>query len=344
MKVLIERFLNHQEIEGFVKGKSQTTYERKLEIFRMYIEERMNVSKEGVLVYLNGMGIEDIKKSMLYYIDLIGIKHEDTMRLYVSVVREFMRYLYKYKYIQNPILINSIGLTKKDENSFNFVIDKYIFELLESKQLKFSLSKTPISAKEFFELLQACDNTINTTDHSILYGKGKYYGDYTNFVAALMTKFIMFTGIKVSIIYSIKSKDYIMELNKIRINNYWIRLPDNYALQLKKYHSIVGNLLSEDGNLFVNYDGSSIDNNNSIGAFIKNSLVESKSFSTSRVSKYAIIELMKVGISSQIIKEFTGNKDTIIRYCSDKVDEEMLDIKNRLIDSKIRSLDFIDNF
>lgn len=63
------------------------------------------------------------------------------------------------------------------------------------------------------------------------------------------------------------------------------------------------------------------------------------------IAKYGIIEMIKLGIPSHVIKEFTGYSQDVYQYCQEKNEQEGLlrsIEKSKLLDSALRKSELYD--
>lgn len=136
---------------------------------------------------------------------------------------------------------------------------------------------------------------------------------FNKFRSALIIKLILLTGIAYRTICSLKRTDLCIENNIIRINNYEIRLPvmlkENFGIYLK-----ISNELKPDREvLFIEFSGKNMSTKTSTLSYFMKLLVRRGDLNG--LIKYAITNMIRVGISETVIMEFTGLKKDILNDC-----------------------------
>lgn len=340
LKIYIEEFLNYQKIEGFLTEASISNYRSKLEIFQDFLYDHEKVQDNTLDTILNGLEINKIFDSINYYIKTRGIKSEYSVKLYISVLSEFLKFLFSdKKVISNDNLIKSMGTSsKKNSESFSAQITEYINKLIEQKVILYSVSEEPISDEEYVKLIEYCDNNLSFLDIEKLLKYNIRNDSYVRYLNSLMLKFILAFGFKVSVLYNLDVKCIITPTNTIRYNGYSIYLPDKLSGQINEYFSIRKNIRTNSNKLFVDYNGKNITSCGAINGYIKNIV---SSGNTKKVSKYMIMKMFQEGIPRMVIEDFTGNKDIILDYCQCRVYELDTTKKEVLFRSKMTNIDMV---
>lgn len=342
LKVYIEEFLEIQKNEGFLNDASIRNYRSKLEIFYEFIYEYEKANDNVLDVYLNGLDINKIFESIDFYISTRGIKAEYSVRLYTSVLAEFLKFLFSTKnVIRNDNLINSLQTSKKMiDNSFFAKIDEYINKLLNEKILVFSVDNEPISDEEYIKLVEYCDEKLSIESISDLINYKNYNGQYSIYISSLMLKFILAFGFKVGVLYELNVDSINLNNNMFSFNGYTVYLPNKLSEQVRIYLGIRKTVITQNNssveNLFVNYDGSRINTNSDINNRIKDI---AKQASTTMVSRYIVMKMFEENIPRLIIEEFTGNGNKILDYCQYRVYELTSLNKDNYLRSKILLLE-----
>jgi len=136
---------------------------------------------------------------------------------------------------------------------------------------------------------------------------------FNKFRSALIIKLILLTGIAYRTICSLKRTDLCIENNIIRINNYEIRLPvmlkENFGIYLK----ISNELKPDREELFIEFSGKNMSTKTSTLSYFMKLLVRRGDLNG--LIKYAITNMIRVGISETVIMEFTGLKKDILNDC-----------------------------
>lgn len=329
--------------EGYFYDSSVITYRRKLDVFFEFLTNRCGVSDNNYVEVLRGISSDKIIKSIKYYVNEYNIKFKITVDNYFTAIKCYFDFISKELKISN----NNFDSTLNYEN-----LKKDVNGLINSLDLNETDLKYPIADKTFRELVCYCDAKMNEFSVSDIVANqerepDKYNSLLVRFTSAIMTKIVMLTGIKNKVISTISIKDYDKELNKLKINNFWIHIPDNLGMQMKKYIYIRDRLTKNNPNekrLFVDKRGEGHTNKYSdmfivISDVIGNKVVES-------VAKYTIVELIKRDTSINVIRELTSFGETTIKHCMELVNDgkkkKDFNSQNRYLDSKIRSLEIFD--
>ncbi|WP_425447852.1 hypothetical protein [Dethiothermospora halolimnae] len=338
LKIYIEEFLDYQKKEGFLKEASVNNYRSKLEIFHDFLYAHEKVQDSTLDTILNGLDISKVFESIKYYISSRGIKAEYSVRLYTSVLSEFLKFLFSNKkVIVNDNLIKSMGTSYKNFNeSFSAQITQYINRLLDEKIIVYGVSEEPISDEEYIKLIEYCDINLHIGDIEDLFLYNKRNDAHIKYVGALMLKFILAFGFKVNILYKLDVKCINLSNNTIKHNGYSVYLPDNLSYQVKEYMEIRERIQTNSDKLFVDYKGNEIRSSDTINTYIQNNILKGN---TKKVSKYIIMKMFQEGIPRMVIEEFTGYKNKILNYCQCRVYELKALKKDVYLKSKMISID-----
>lgn len=202
----------------------------------------------------------------------------------------------------------------------------------------------PLSDAEAEELLNACNQKLTANDEEIL--NGYYNGIFANYISSLVCKIILLYGTKNSVINELKITDYREDINKLKINGFWVHLPDELSLQMRRYIKVRENLIDnpKDDRLFVDIakDRNKLDYTKMFN-ILKEVVGHNKGMA---VAKYGIIQMIRSGIPSHVIKEFTGYANDVYNHCLELVDEQdgimMMHEKSKLLDATFRKSKFYD--
>jgi len=327
----VDRFLQNQKIGE----RSMIRYRHKLNIFNDYLTIKCKVGEDTLETYLRGIRADHILNSLDFYIQTKDIKCEDTARSYISTIREYFRYINREENLKNN-LVESFSYNQDSQGSFSQIVETKIKELRVKKILKYPRQKPHIEDTQFNILYKDCDEIMNRTKIEDIFKAGATYnGNYTNFIAALITKLILFTGIKFKCISTIKESDLNLSYNTITINDHTIHLPQNLSDQLRKYKEFRDKIESDSTALLIEFNGEPVTDNNDVANLIKRNI---DTHSTISIGKFAIINMIKKGINQSIIQRFTGYGIDVYTYCQEVVNEEKTEDKNRYLDSKIRNI------
>jgi integrase len=343
--------------------KSFKQYENKLHIFRMYLfDKKYKISKESdnafdnidLQVLLEKLTIEDIFESLYFYIELRGIEFENTARHYITVLKEYFRYIYGNMEIKNKSLFDSFGFGDKGhELSFDKQVDNKMKELIKLGVLKYKKEIGHIDEKDYEKLLKYCNKNLEFDN--ILEDFNVYNSKYTDFLCAIVIKLILFTGIKFGVIYTIKVNDFefdkkILKLrSKVNINKkssvYNIEIPESLSNDLFKYLN-VSNKIRKEGvdSFFVMLNGTPVNDNTTFNKFIGDAIRVTSS--TAALSKYVVIEMILKKMNQHLIQDFTSNGNTIFEYCQEIANDikGQGENKSNYINSNLKRLEYYNLF
>lgn len=323
--------------EGKFYDSSVVTYKRKLEVFIEFLRRRCSANDNNYQDLLRGLSQERIIESIQYYVSEYGINFKVTVDCYFSAIKSFFKFLSDRFNIINQ---NFDSNQKLDELKSN-VIKK-------EKELKLNTThqKPPIIRSVYNELNNHCNSIISHFDTFNIQSELADKRELTEYLSAIVVKVVMFTGVKNQVINRIAYEDFNESLNKIRINNLWIHLPDNLSTQLKRYlkiREIIVDNTSPRYPLFINKNGVPFATDyNSMFKIIEQVIGSRKAES---IAKYTIMEMIKNGISFSLILEMTSFGIDTCLHCEELINEEKkedLANRNRLLDSKLRGTDTFD--
>ena len=324
---LIEHFIN--SVEKQKNGQTFVTYRRKICVFYEYVVLELQAKDVNYQSILTGMKVKELLAALEYYVKNYDVKYATTAWNYLSVVGVFYKYIYDEFGWENKLFEN-----KNENDELRDAYDNKIKEL----RLNMKEQVLPLSDAEAEELLNACNQKLTATDEEIL--NGYYNGIFANYISSLACKIILLYGTKNSVINELKITDYREDINKLKINGFWVHLPDELSLQMRRYIKVRENLIDnpKDDRLFVDI------------AKERNKLDYTKMFNILKevvghnkgmaVAKYGIIQMIRSGIPSHVIKEFTGYANDVYNHCLELVDEQdgimMMHEKSKLLDATFR--------
>lgn len=313
---LIEDFLENGELAE----SSKPIYENVLRIFGGYF--RIENKRLSTISY------QDIFESLDMYIDDRNIKYENTARLYISAIREFIIYWDNKLIAANKELLSIFG-----SGEFDNKVDEKIGLLINSKKLNVEKKGIEVDSNELEQLINKCDKLIDDFEAYNLH-KDKYNSKYNEYVTALALKIIAYTGIKVGLIKYINvdclnQQDFIRIFNAKKKEYFSIKIPSKMYNQLFNYKEKIRpeliNYKSKkdiiDQSLFIDFNLKPIDNgplNDIIYAVIGKG--KDMGSSTARVSKRVIIDMISSGMSVKMIEDLTGYGAKVLKYCQEIVD------------------------
>lgn len=345
----IHDYLNYcKDVENFTK-RSVERYQYIVEVYYSFLFNIEGCNDTSVFTYLNSVTYKEILASLDYYIKKFGVKAEDTCLLYISVIKEFLKYLTKKEIIKNRSIIFSFGLADSDEKSFNYHGSNYINKLIKENVIKESSEGTPFNEEQIAIVIKYCnDNLLSLRTNQ----RKNNQNIHDRFVKSLIAKLIILTGVSVSDkILQLRIKDLNMDLGFLMIGGYRVYLPFNLRNQFTTYLSELynGNIHDSDSYIFLMHNHERIKQPNVVGNFIKNVLSRMeikplgfKPSSTICLAKYAIIQLIDLGIDRDTIISFTGYGDTVVTSCKNYADAGK-EIENRtMVSNTLKTLPLFD--
>jgi integrase len=338
----MEYFLQERN-EGKFYDSSVITYKRKLEVFFEFLVSYYGVNDNNYSDLLRSLGSDKILNSIKYYVNEYDIKFKVTVDNYFTVIKVYFDFIADKYNIKNNMFDSTQEFT---------VLKNSVAMLIDDLKLDKSKQKSPIVDTIFDNLSKYCNEKIDTLSKEEIIGNqivsiNDYNKTLVEFISAIIIKIVMLTGIKNQVIGTIRLGDLDTELNRIKINNYWIHLPNDLGRQIKKYADVRNELVKTDSKeypLFVNKQGEPIGTDYNFMFDVLKPITGSKKAEC--VAKYTIINMIRKGINSSIIQEFTSFGNDTYLHCQELVNEEKSKIdlknKNRYLDSKIRSIEIFD--
>lgn len=325
---VIEAFMNNVETDK--SGGTPVTYKRKIYVFQEYVNLKLEAKDVNFQSILSAMTKEQLVDALEYYVVTYDIKYVTTVETYITVIGVFFDYIaFSYQW-KNPLFE-----TKSKNLELKTAYEKRISELgLNTKE-----QVEPLTDSEARKLLNICNSKIDNATIDIIMN-GAINGKFSAYISSLISKLVLLYGTKNNCINELEILDYDSKLNKLKINGFWVHLPDEFALQMNKYIEFRKQLLGDEveTRLFVDIrKGKRKLDNNKMFAVLKEVTGNVKATS---IAKYGIIQMIELGVPAHVIKEFTGYSNDVYQYCQEKVDEQngilMTDEKSKLLDSALR--------
>ncbi|PAK51094.1 hypothetical protein CHH75_15295 [Paenibacillus sp. 7541] len=323
------------ETEGKYFESSTVTYRRKLEVFCEYLIVIGNLSDNNWEDILRGMNEKKFADSAIYYIENYNIQFYSTLDNYFSVIYSYFRYIRDFLGISN----NTIDSEEKLKS-----LKKLIHAKTKDYNLITKKQKSPISDDVYNELLEYCNECINNPKSDLLKTTG-YNKAFTDYVSAIITKLVMYAGLKIKSIKALVRSDINEIVNTLNINNYRIHLPDELSSQIRNYLVIRDSIAGNDpkGALFITNQGKELTSNASMFEVLS-AILQSREAES--VAKFVIMQQIKTGIPLGQIKKLTGFSYITCLHCAELVEQENertdKNSINRLLDSRLRSLPLYD--
>lgn len=330
---VIKEFMT--EVETNKTDGTSVTYKRKIYVFQEYVNIILQAKDVNFQSILTAMTKEQLVDSMQYYVKTYDVKYVATVETYNTVVGVFYDFISSAYGWKNPLFE-----TRTKNLELKEAYDKKISELkLNTKE-----QVEPLTDKDAEKLLNICDNKIDNATIDIL-KNGANNGEFSAYISSLISKIVLLFGTKNASLNELKIFDYDDRLNKLKINGFWVHLPDKFAIQMRSYVKFREQILEaeEEERLFVDIRKEKRKLDNTKMFYILKGVtgnVQAKC-----IAKYAIIQMIKLGVPSHIIKEFTGYSDDVYQFCQEKNEQDTILMtieKSRLLDSALRRSDLYD--
>lgn len=326
---VIQAFMDSVETDK--SGGTPVTYKRKIYVFQEYVNLKLEAKDVNFQSILSAMSKQQLVDALEYYVNTYDVKYVTTVETYLTVIGVFFDFIADKYGWRNPLFE-----TKSKNIELKSAYEKRIIELrLNTKE-----QVEPLKEEEALHLLEICNNKIDNANIDLIMS-GANNGKFSAYISSLISKIVLLYGTKNGSISELTVSDYDYDLNKLNINGFWVHLPDGFAIQMRKYMGYRNEILTndpEETRLFVDIrKGKRKLDNNKMFFILKEVTGNVKATS---IAKYAIMQMIKLGVPSHIIKEFTGYADDVYGFCQEKVDEEdgilITSEKSKLLDSALR--------
>ena len=330
---VIEEFMSNVETDK--KGGTPVTYKRKIYVFQEYVILKLEAKDVNFQSVLRGMTKEQLVDSLKYYVETYDIRYVSTVETYITVIGVFFDFIasfYQWK--------NSLFETKSSNSELKAAYEQKILEL----KLNTKKEVEPLTDDEAKELLNICNDVIdNTTIDKVIHGACN--GDFSSYISSLISKLVLLYGTKNGCVNELTIHDYDYKLNKLKINGFWVHLPDKFAIQMQRYMEFREQILDGEKSerLFVDIRKSKRKLDNTKMFYILKEVTGT--VKATSIAKYGIIQMIKLGLPAHVIKEFTGFSDEVYRFCQEKNEQDgiLMSIeKSKLLDSTLRRNDLYD--
>lgn len=323
-------------VETDRRGGTPATYKRKIYVFQEYVNLKLEAKDVNFQSILSAMTKQQLVDALEYYVTTYDVKYISTVDTYITVIGVFFDFIadqFGWK--------NSLFETKSKNLELKDAYEQRIVKLkLNTKE-----QVEPLTEDEARRLLEICNEKIDNAELEEIINGAKN-GYFSAYISSLISKLVLCYGTKNACINELKVCDYDCELSKLRINGFWIHLPDRLALQMRIYKEYRAEILKDEKEerLFVDIrEGKRRLDNNKMFWILKEVTGNVKATS---IAKYGIIQMIKLGLPSHIIKEFTGYSNDVYHYCQEKFDENdgilMTNEKSKLLDSALRKNNLYD--
>lgn len=330
---VIDKFISN--IEEDKAGGTSVTYKRKIYVFQEYVELVLQAKDVNYQSILTAMTKEQLLDSIEYYVKTYDVKYVTTVETFYSVVGIFLDFISLEYGWKNPVF---------ETRTKNLELKAAYDEKISKLKLNTKEQVEPLTDQEASELINICDNNIDNATIDKL-RNGANNGDFSSYISSLVSKVILLYGTKNGCLNEIKTSDYDDKLNKLNINGFSVHLPDKLAIQMRDYIEYREKLLDQEKEkrLFVDIRKGKRKLDNTKMFYILKGVTGNTQGKS--IAKYAIIQMIKLGVPSHMIKEFTGYSDDVYRFCQEKYEQDdilMALEKSKLMDSALRRSDLFD--
>lgn len=282
----------------FLKVAKYSRYASELNNFEQafYLQGHIEIT----LDLLQRLSSNDIKDSLVTLVDKKQYNSKSIASKYMTVMAQFFRFCMRNKWFQNNQFLKEINAPSEDKgSSYLYVISQYI---KGSDDLKSVSQITPLDEDELDSIIEYIDGVF---DNAI-------FPTFDKYAALLGIKIMLFTGVKIGSLYNLKLTDVDLNQNTFYLNDYQIRMPLEFAKQLRFYidrrpHTSAPELfLNRHGSPWKGLTSSKIDN------ALETVFYRSD---TTCLTKYGIRQLILAGTDIQTLENLTQAGPTIIRSC-----------------------------
>lgn len=282
-------------------------YQLTIKSFNSCLQELFNSSNENYEKILQKLNRDDLISIFRLMVKKRNIRFDTTLQKQYRTVTTYYKYLYEKHQMYNEVFINNNYLDKLTDSIANLSTEL----LLNKKE-----TKLPITELEFRKLLLKCDDAIDVyTVEELLDHYHIKNGVYTRFVSAIIIKLVLLSGITVQTVDELDINNFNLSKNKMIIKNYELYLPISISNQLRKYlrlrEIIFPNYMNKKlftQNKNINKKQGNVEKSKILFDTVQHCEIAS-------IAKYSIIEMIRQGISSYCITEFTGYSIDVYNHC-----------------------------
>lgn len=293
-----------QAVVEFTKEKSEE-YKKYIIYFLDYIKE--------VDVRLNEVNTGTVTDSIYHIVNRGYVYELEEIKLYAKSVYLFFKFLITKGYILKKDFKRQLLMPEIDDRSYFKRVNRAI---AKNSGVFMKGSYSQFDKKDFQKLITICDKILSTRES---YCEPKKY--YRNLLCAISVKLIGLTGIKYYVLRNIKFHRKLAKKGIIEINGFRIELPANTKRQLNYYITVRDQLMKlnekESEYLFVSYNCRQLPGNSRLLAIYLGT--NTGRFDITGLMKYAIREMIILGINDSLIKRLTGAGKDLMYQCLNEV-------------------------
>ncbi len=319
-------------------------YKNDVSNFNNYLEKQWKnpLSDDNIRFLLQGLNVDFLLDSLIYNVEERKIyKRKNAAKKYATVIGLFFNYIRKNTDIINPTLFGDISYNRLRENTYMQRMTAYINKC---DKLQGTIELEGIGKSDAEKVLRWSDNQLED--------EKKWYTnietreiDETAFrkaMAALGMKMMLIYGFTYRELRKIKLEQYDNTRNTITINGYELRLPINMGIQMKRMKAFLdkNTIRNKQGFLFTNMQGEQWGESTSASGISDFLAILIESTSVTSIIKYGISQLLKAGLTDEIIRHITGASDKLIKGCIANDDEDI----SRIINNKLVTVELYYQF
>ncbi len=324
-------------VEDFLRTLHPDTaseYRHKLRVFHSFMKDTKDMSNANYFYIISRATPDDIVDSIEYYIKNCAVKYKLTVDGYFSAIAKFFDYLHSLRRIDNEMF-------SKKQNRLE------LRQLIDDTAKKFKLNAKrifpPLSDEEVDILVERCNEILSDPDLDkyTFSDNQKYNSDFSDFISAIILKIVILSGVTNDILLSMTTSDVDLKLNKIRLNGYWVHLPDTLSLQLERYFTVRSKIVQDSTNdlLFFSVETSGKTSSSQMMKVLRDTLGHSRAMS---VAKHSIIRKLETGMSPELIMAFTGYSGDVVGHCWEEYNERRGVSASKAIDLGIHADRYFD--
>ena len=300
----------------FFKEQAIDTKNTRIRLFYEFLKKKLGATNENAVDLLKNLTVEDIKNSVVYYIDKNKVKGRGPAKDYTTQVKDIFMLLSKNYGIKNKVFLDTEHHDKLEKE-----LDAIYEPLKKAKREKTDEDLNIASEELVLSIRDYLSRYLENVNYIKIYkeldnitvqdGLIKRCGAYWEFVSTIPVRLALDYGVKNDTLNGLMIEDYNIELNTLKISPYiTLQLTQDYRymfekhLEVRNYHGIVvGSKLKK---LFIDRDGNEIDNGRLAGTILRHL---EKSFSSTSLFPFAyrkILEYMDRGMDITTISDITG--------------------------------------
>lgn len=330
----------NNSIKNFLSLK-ENNYIPQSESFKkfIYTEKKLNLDSD-ILTFFNGINSTKILEALDFYIVSNNISSNGSTQTYSSFIKEYFLYLMQLNIIANTHLSKEFSLKSNSKESYLYIISNFIENhpnIIDPKKFRI------MNMDDVEDLLDICNSTIDEITINSINNNNISTNDFYKLRSALILKLISFIGVKYVVLKEIKENDLDLENNLIKVNSFNIRLPIKLSKQLKQFLFIkkifINNIITD--YLFIEPSGKKLKKVNTQTLLFLEKSSDCKNLNG--LIKYAILNMIKLGVDTKIILNLTGIGEVMLNECLEIYsNENQYSLFSKILDSKLRLLEIYD--